>query len=334
MGQVIGEWSCCVERQGCAFQDLPDHEVEALVESLNSLNEGELGVAMLVACGAKAVQPLRRFLLQGKPSGIVVPRQRAVRALAELGAKDVLLAYLVFERHINDPVAAHGEDGVKNTAARALAGWRTEDVYEALLGALRKRRLPGLIETIGEFERAEAVPDLMSSLEDDSCRSAAEEALGKMGEVARSALIDAVRTPDPSGRNESASSRSRRRCALRLLQRLRLSPNDWKRLAALPRDSDAEIAARASSIALAVADESGKQFAISRLIEVLPAADWLVQGEIESWLEEYFDVAQASIDAEIEKRRAVSVVAQAKDDILRMLLAIKSKPRRIEADEG
>ena len=102
-----------MERSSKAFRDLSDDEIEELVQSLNSLHEGELGVDMLVACGRKAITPLQRFLLQGKRSGIFVPRQRAVRALAELGAKDVLLDYLTSEDHIVDPVAAHGEEAVK-----------------------------------------------------------------------------------------------------------------------------------------------------------------------------------------------------------------------------
>lgn len=321
-----------MEGKGHAFQDLSDEEIQRLVESLNSLHEGELGVAMLVACGERATPLLRQFLLHGKPSGIFVPRQRAVRALVGLGAKDVLLEYLVFERHIADPVAAHGEEGVRNTAARALAAWHSDDVYDGLLRALRRRRLPGLIETLGEFERPEAVPDLVTALEDDFCRSAAEEALSKVGEAAHSALIEAARTPDPSGTGERPSSRSRRRCALRLLRRLRLLPEDWQKLAALLRDSDAEIAARAGSIALAVADEPDKKLAVRRLIEVLPTADWLVQGEIQNWLEEHLEIAQASIHEEIERRRAVLAAGQPKDDILRLLLAVKSKVRELPPD--
>jgi hypothetical protein len=315
-----------------AFLDLSDEEIQGLLESLNSLHEGELGVAMLVACGERAIPPLRKFLLYGKPSGVFIPRQRAVHALAELGAKHVLLEYLDFEKAIADPVAAYGEEGVKNTTARALAAWRTDDVYQGLLKVLRRRRLPGLIETLGEFERSEAVPDLVAALEDDFCRSAAEEALSKIGEAAHSALMEAAPTPDPSGTGESSSSRSRRRCALRLLRRLRLSPDDWQKLAALLHDSDGEIAARASSIALAVADEPAKRLAVRRLIEVLPAANWLVQGEIESWLEEHLDIAQASIDEEIERRRAVPGLDQSRDDILRLLLAIKSKVRKLPSD--
>ena len=113
-----------MERSSQAFRDLSDEEIEALVQSLNSLHEGELGVDMLVACGIKAITPLQRFLLQGKPSGIFVPRQRAVRALAELGAKDVLLDYLASAEQIVDPVAAHGEEAGKKhgrTSPRRLA---------------------------------------------------------------------------------------------------------------------------------------------------------------------------------------------------------------------
>jgi hypothetical protein len=315
-----------------AFQDLSDEVIQGLVESLNSLHKGELGVAMLVACGERAIQPLRRFLLHGNPSGIFVPRQRVVRALAELGAKDVLLEYLVSEKHITDPVTAYGEEAVRNTAARALAAWRSDDVYVGLLRVLRRKRLPGLIETLGEFGRPEVVPDLVAALEDDFCRSSAEEALRKIGEAAHSALIEAARTPDPSGAGESPSSRSRRRCALRLLRGLRLSLEDWQKLAALLRDSDPEITARASSIALSVAHEPDKELAIRRVIEVMPTADWLVQGEIESWLEEHFDIAQASIDEEIERRRAVPSAAQLTDNVLRVLLAIKSKVRKPPAD--
>jgi len=170
---------------GQAFRDLPDEEIEALVQSLNSLHEGELGVDMLVACGERAIEPLRRFLLHGKPSGIFVPKQRAVKALAELGAKEVLLDYLAFDEQIADPVAAHGEEAVKNTAARALGAWHTEDVYQALLRALRHRRLHGVIEALGEFPgRAEAVPELVAALEDDFCRSSAEDVLRNLGDVA------------------------------------------------------------------------------------------------------------------------------------------------------
>jgi hypothetical protein len=312
-------------KSGQAFRDLPDEEIEALIQSLNSLHEGELGIDMLVACGKKAIGPLRRFLMEGKPSSIFIPKQRAVRALAELGAKDVLLEYLASEEYIADPVAAHGEEAVKNTAARALSAWHTEDVFESLLQVLRRKHLLGVIETLGEFRRQEAVPELVAALEDDFCRSSAEDALRKAGDGAHSAFIDAARTPDPSGARETPSSRSRRRSALRLLESLQLLVEDWRRVAALLHDRDPEIVARAGAIALAIADRGNKEFAVKRLIEVLPATDWLLQGEIQGWLEKYLDVALPSVHEEIERRQAAPASIQATDHVLRILLAIRRK---------
>jgi hypothetical protein len=311
---------------GQAFRDLPDEEIEALVQSLNSLHEGELGVDMLIACGERAIEPLRRFLLHGKPSGIFVPKQRAVKALVELGAKEVLLDYLALEEQIADPVAAHGEEAVKNTVARALAAWHTEDVYQALLRALRHRRLHGVIEALGEFPgRAEAVPELVAALEDDFCRGSSEDVLRNLGEVAHFACIDAASTANPSGANETPSSRSRRRSALRLLESMRLLVEDWRKIAALLHDSDPEIAARAGSIALNLADGQNKELAVKRMIEVLPTSGWLLQAEIQGWLGNHLEVALPSINEEIRRRQAASAAVQAADSVLRLLLALKRK---------
>jgi hypothetical protein len=73
---------------------------------------------MLVACGQSAIGPLRRFLLEGTPSSIFVPRQRAARARARLMAKDVLLEYLRRDREISDPTVAHGEEAVSGLRLR------------------------------------------------------------------------------------------------------------------------------------------------------------------------------------------------------------------------
>ena len=105
------------------FQDLPDREIERIVEGLDSLLEGDLGVAMLVACGERAIPPLRQFLLHGKPSTVFVGRQRAVKALSELGASSVLLEYLTAPKTIEDPTLRYSEEAIENTAAREPAKW-------------------------------------------------------------------------------------------------------------------------------------------------------------------------------------------------------------------
>jgi len=284
---------------------------------------------MLVACGERAIEPLRRFLMLGKPTGIFVPRQRAVRALADLGAKDVLIQYLDLNREISDPVAAHGEEAVQNSAARALGTWRTDDVYEVLQRVLQRKHLIGAVETLGEFRRPEAVPQLVGVLEDDFCRSAAEDALHKLGQTPHAALIDAARRPEPSGIREMPSSRSRRRSVLRLLESLRLFVEDWRKVAALLHDSDPEIAARACAIALAVADDQNKKRAVKRLLEVLPSSDWLLQGEIQGWLESHIELALPDINEEIRTRQQVDAEHQARDNVLRLLLAVTRKAKAI-----
>jgi HEAT repeat protein len=73
--------------------------------------------------------------LYGEIDGLTLARPQVVWALAELGARDVLLEYLAMYEDIADPIVrqAEDEDVVKNTAARALAAWGSEDVVSALL---------------------------------------------------------------------------------------------------------------------------------------------------------------------------------------------------------
>jgi hypothetical protein len=319
----LGPSTMQTTNSGGGVQNLSDEQLKKLVESLNSLHEGELSIPILVACGERAIRPLRDFLLYGRPGSIFIPRQRVVWALAELGAKDVLVEYLAAEKHIADPVVRQGEDAVENTAARALAAWHSDDVFRVLLRKLSSRHLPGVIETLGHFRRYEPLPYYIHALEDDICRVPAEEAIGKLGDEALAFLVDAARTPDPSGNYESPSSRNRRRSALRLLSKLHLSLMDWHSLASLLLDQDPEIAARAASVALAVADKDDKLRAAGRLIEVLPKVDWLLQGEIEAWLCWNSAIAERIVGDEIARRQTASHEVQAQDNVLRLLLAVK-----------
>jgi hypothetical protein len=322
-----------METNSQALRDLADVDIEALVQSLNSLHEGELGVDIVVACGERAIEPLRIFLLQGKPSGIFLPRQRAVRALAQLGATGVLLDYLVRDERISDPVAAHGEEAVKNAAARALGAWQTEEVYQALRRTLMRKRLVGVIDALGEFRRQESVPDLIGTLEDDFCRSSAEDALRKMGALAYRSLIDAATTPHPYGMRERPASQRRRRCVLRLLEYQWLSADDWSQIRGLLCDEDLEISARASAIALMAAYERDKTVAVRTLIAALPRADWLLQGEIEAWLEKHLDVALPGLTQEINQRLVAPTAVQAKDNVLRILLGLRRKAKDLAGNQ-
>ena len=314
------------------FEDLPDEEIAKLVQSLNSLHEGELGITMLVACGPRAIFPLREFLLHGKPGSISVPRQRAVRALADLQAKDVLLEYLRSPKHISDPVIRFGEQAVENTAARVLAKWQAEDVFQELLYMASQRMLPGVLETLGSFRRPEAVPYLIKALEDDVGRPPAEEALRNLGEMAWPDLVEAARTPDPSRELETPSSLLRRQTALRILADAKVDVQHWPRIEALLHDSDHGIAASVARVALQVAPASEHKHAFARMIQALEFADWFVKTEVEDALVDHFTKVREFIAVEITRRSRLPEPHV--DPVLAVLVAVEKTGCRLAAEES
>lgn len=273
-----------------AWHDLSDAEVAELVRSLDSLADGPRAAELLAACGERAVAPLRAFLMEGRPRGVFQPRQWAVVTLAALGAKDALMEYLASERSIPDPVDSYGEEAVVNTAARLLARWRDDEAYAVLLALLRRKATPGVIDAVGEFRRAEAIPVFITALGDSIARTFAENALRKAGVLARPALLEAALRPAPSARREAPTSRIRRRGALRLLAELGLSADAWGRIAPLMRSRDQEIAARACRLILDSPDESERQGAARRLVRLLTKASCFLQFEIEDWLRAWPDM--------------------------------------------
>jgi len=311
-----------IRKPATCLTELPEAEIRRLVEGLNSLREGELAVYVLVACGERAIPPLREFLLHGRPSVVHEPRRRAVRALAELGAKDVLVDYLRMPKPIADAAVRFGEEAVENAAAQALGNWQTQDAFEVLLEVGRSRVLPGVVEALGRFGRSEAIPYLITALGDDVARRDAEHSLRSLGEGIRTALIEAARTPDPSRREESPSSLARRRSALRILASLWPKAETWLKVQPLLRDEDAEIAVSAAAIALKLGADTDKDLAVQRLIQVLPGANWLLQSEIESCLLEYFPVAGPFIHREIRQRTQLAASQRAKDATLCLLLNV------------
>lgn len=311
--------------------DGDDDAIEREIEQLNSLREGERTVARLVACGARAIEPLRRFLLEGKPSHIFQPRQWAVEALARLGAREVLIEYLARDQEITDPEARFGEDAVVGTAARLIAAWRDAETAQFLLGLLRRKPLPGLLTALGELRLTEAIPELIVALGDDLARPFAEEALAKIGEAAHPALVAAALTRQPSVDEETPSSLLRRRSVLRLLIALKLATADWQALSCLADDAAQEIAAHAQRIALAAAAEGGKEYAVRRLLRMLAdPPSWALQIEIERWLGERAALALAAIEEEIACLRGATDDGPL-DKWGQRLLALK---RRIEKSRG
>ena len=300
-------------------------EISRYLEELNSLKEGVGAVMKLIACGRSAIEPLRQFLLAGKPSVVYHSRRWAVEALAGLGAKDVLLEYLGQKKDIVDPALQLGEEAVESAAARELIRWPSEEVFQLLLGLARERCLPGALEALGEFQRPEAVPCLVEALEDDVCRRTAEEALLKIGRPAEPDLIRAAITPRPSRRVEELSILLRRRSAVRLLAEIGVSAYQWRLLRSLLKEGDAEILVATFRIAARAAGAKDRALAGRRLIGALQGADWYFKSEIENALVDLFDAVKPLVEEEIAQRQLMSKGQWIVDSVRKTLLRVKSR---------
>jgi hypothetical protein len=272
-------------------------DVRRAIGKLTSLHDGDIGVIETVACGRRAIPGLRAVLFAREPSGVYEARRRAVEALAQLHAFDVLIEYLRAPRDVADPVEHTGEEAVTNAAARALAGSNDDRVIPLLLELTERSPLAGVVESLGRLRRVEALPYFIEALAEDFTRPAAEVAIRTLGPQARAVLLGAATTRSPLEGRETVSSRRRRGAALGLFAEF--GPPAKEHRSALHRlmhDEDREIAALACRICLADANESAED-AIQRLIELLPAADWLLSEEIEDCLAEHFDKAKTIIDS-------------------------------------
>jgi hypothetical protein len=300
----------------------PLQEIYQLIGELDSLNTGKQAAARLVECGPPATKPLRTFLLEGKPHKIFQPRHWAVEALARLGAKDVLLEYLFQIREIPDPEDRFGEEAVESAAARFLSAWPGEDVYQSLLKLSERRMLLGLIEALAEFRRPEAIPYFERALEDDFYRSAAEEAILKMGAAARGALASSAMTPLPGLVMETPSSLHRRRSAVRLLYKIGTPPEYWQVLRELIHDPDEELFVSASKLGTRIASEEDRAMIARRVMELLSSAPWYLQEDIDEILVLLGADAAAGIEEEISRRMKQPEEVRAVDIRLRSLLRV------------
>lgn len=261
-----------------------EDELQHALDRLMSLRDGDHGVLEIIACGRVAIPELKTLLFKREPSGIFEPRCHVVDALAALGDRDVLREFLDQYRPRADPVEDAGERAVVNAAARALHADGDEALFRRLLFLAEAYRLPGPIDALGRFKRAEALPCLIASLCDDLARPAAQAALLGFEQAAVPALVDTLRDADRDGGWEFESSLRRRRAALALLSRLRPSaPLPAVLCLDLMRDADPAIAAGACHAAL-VSAAIERQTVIRRLRELLPQANWLLRMEIEEHL--------------------------------------------------
>jgi hypothetical protein len=300
-----------------------DPEVRRLIACLQSLVDGQSAIEELAACGPRAIPPLREFLLSGRVTSVPQPRMWAVEALALLGAREVLIEYLQAPNRVVDTQLQFAEDAVRSTAGRGLSAWRDNQTFEILLDLCRKRNLPGIVETLAGFERAEAIPCLDRALEDDMCRKAAEDGFRKLGPIARSALLLSAVTPLPNTEEETPSSVCRRRSVLGLLTEIGVERQNWADLRPLLAERDPELLTRLAHIASSVAESRDRACAAAALVGVLGRLPWFVCKEAEEALVALAPESVPSIDAELSRRLSNPPLVRAGDEVLRMLLRLK-----------
>jgi len=308
-----------------------DEEAEKLVAALNRLIDGETVVPALVALGERAIPPLRRFLLEGRPSTVYQPRRWAVQALGGLGAREVLMEYLATLEPSADPQIRFAEEAVENAAYRQMARWPSPATVEFLLELSQTRMRPGLVEALGELRVLEAIPYFDRALEDDLCRSAAEQALLAIGPPARNALILSAGVRLPVGHAESASSLRRRRSVLRVLTAIGVEPEDWPRLRTLLEETDAEIVTLTATLAIQAGATGDQETVIERLISVSSYAPWFLLEEITECLLAWWDAARLRVEQEIGRRMAVPEFERVSDQCLRLLWRVTHRAAEIRA---
>jgi hypothetical protein len=267
-------------------QALSSSQIARLVRALESLTDGELAVDLLIAAGERSILPLEEFLLGGKARTIALPRCRAARALGGLRARGTLLSYFARVDLPADPVVLFAEDAVRSAVAHELLRWREDEVFYALLKAARQRATVGLVESLGEFRRSDAIPVLFEILEDDLCRDAAFEALCKIPEDARHYAILSLREGAGAGLVGAASSR-RRRATAELFRKLGISRGDWQDVAKFLEDEDPTVIICAATVGFQVAPPEELRGIVNALFRVAPKLNWLQEDEVVHLLDEH-----------------------------------------------
>ncbi len=266
-------------------------QIDRLIAALDSLTEGDLAVDLLVACGPAAVPPLADFLLKGPAKAIALPRCRAVRALGELGASAALIAYFKQYQRPQDGAVLFAEDAVRSAAARELARWKSDEVFQVLLEAAAQRVTGGLVVALGAFERPESVPLLFEVLEDDLCREEAMNSLRKLPADTRHFGILAIRGLT-AVTLDGPSARCRRRATLQLLGELDVTPDDWPDLARFLWASDPATVVAAAQIGFRVAPEAEYSEIATALLRAAEKPGFVQEEEAGKLLDAHPEIAR------------------------------------------
>ena len=279
-----------------------DAQVEDLIAALDSLVDGELAVAMLVARGDRAVPYLEHFLLAGSPRTVALPRCRAVHALEELGAYSALISYFRECELPRDAQVLFAEDAVRSAVARALIGWKCEEVFRVLLDAARQRATGGLIFALGEFHRSESIPLLFEVLEDDLCREEAKDGLRKISETARQYAILSIRGQTDTQLHGPSALR-RLRATLQLLGEFGVLPGEWQDLRNLLLERDADVVISVANIGSAIGSNDDQPKILQALFRISDHLNWAQEDQVGTILDAHQELAHEIAGAIASQRR-------------------------------
>lgn len=277
-------------------------DVASALAKLRSLHAIDAGIVEAVACGSRAIPALRNLLLSREPSGIYQPRCGAVRALAMLGADDMLFDFLASPPEAADAVERMGDDAVINAAALALSATGEERVFTLLLDLASRRYWPGVIEGLAAFRRREAIPYLLGALADDDCRALAKPALHCFGAEIRPALLEIAIRRGPPAHAESETSLRTRQAALSLAIEIGIPPSAWPGLRPLMADPAPRIAVLALDLCLTLGAKADWPDAIACLIALLQASSWKAANDAEDCLVRHYAKAEPLIRARLSTR--------------------------------
>ena len=275
-------------------------EIERAIARLASLrDDAPLGVVAAVACGAEAIPALRHVLFTRESSGLYEARRRAVEALAQLRAYEILIEYLDLSREMIDPVEETGEQAIINAIARALAEWDDPRAAPLLLGLTYRAPLAGVVEALGKIRCADALDYLVAALAEDGVRPWAEAALRNLGAMAIPALVETALVRRPADECESVSSKRRRRSALGLIAEMKLDGTSvWPALSGLMDERDQRARALACRIGLRIGPQRDRRRAVETLIDLLSGSDFLLREDTRDWLAGHHGYAKEALERE------------------------------------
>lgn len=256
------------------ISELAEATIRHLIAALESLTDGELAVDILIACGRRTVPFLSQALLDAPPQSIAVSRCRVVRALGGLGEKHILLQYLRDWKHPVDPAITMAEDAVRSAAAKELLRWPSQEVFDILMMCIRDRSSLGLVEALGAFGRAEAVPVLFQVLRDDICEKAAKEVLRGTPEHTKTFALQLLAASSLED-ERAPSTLPMLRSTLALLSGMKISKTEWASISHLLDWVDAEIVITCAEIGMRSAPAKEYRAIVSHISRILPGCNWL-----------------------------------------------------------